>query len=96
MSTNSDFVTRMEQQLSKWDADVDALRVRGRTIATDARAAYFGRIKDLRASRDAGHKSFQEIRCASEEAGTHLQAGMEGAWKSMSAALEKVVGDLAK
>jgi hypothetical protein len=96
MSTNTEFIHQIEQQLNKWDADVDALRAHGKTLATDARAAYFGRLKELRASRDAAHKSFQEIRCASEESATHLRAAMEGAWTTMNAALKKAAADLAK
>jgi hypothetical protein len=94
MSTNTEYITKMQTQLQAWDNDVDALRARGRTIATEARAAYFGRIKELRSSRDAAHKAFQEIRCASEEAGTQLHAGMQGAWETMRSTLDKITADL--
>ena len=38
----------MEVQLRKWDADVDELRTRGKQMAVELRAGYFGRIKELR------------------------------------------------
>ncbi len=96
MSTNSEFIEKMGTQLNKWDADVDELRAKGKALAVEARGAYFARIKGLRASRDAGQKTFQEIRCASDVAGNQLQKGMEGAWETMRLALEKVSADLRK
>jgi hypothetical protein len=96
MTVTSEYVAKMEQQMKKWDADVDALRSQGKTVAANARAAYFGRIKELNASRDAARKTFQEIRCASEAAGSQMQAGMEGAWETMQKALEKVSSELPK
>ncbi len=96
MYTNSEYIAKMDAQLKKWDADVDELRAQGKQINADARAAYFGRIKELRASRDAAQRTFQTVRCASEVAGAQLQAGMEGAWDTMKIALERVSADLRK
>ncbi|TAK83893.1 MAG: hypothetical protein EPO20_16260 [Betaproteobacteria bacterium] len=61
-----------------------------------ARAAYQQQIKDLRASRDAAQKTFQEILVASESAGEQMQRGMKTAWETMQKALEKVSSDLRK
>jgi len=96
MSTNTEYINKMTEQLKKWDADVDELRTRGKTMAVDLRAGYFGRIKDLRNYREEAQRKFQEIRCASEEAASKLHAGMEGAWESMRGGLEKVSKDLNK
>jgi predicted NBD/HSP70 family sugar kinase len=96
MSTNSEFVARMETQLKKWDADVDALAAKGEKVSADARAAYYARIKDLRTSRDAAQKTFQEIVVAGESARAQMQAGMEATWKAMQKALGKMSLDLAK
>jgi hypothetical protein len=96
MNTNSEYIAKMDAQLKKWDADVEELRAQGKQINADARAAYFGRIKELRASRDAAQKTFQAVRCASEVAGAQLQAGMEGSWDTMKKALERVSADLRK
>ena len=96
MSMNTEYVARMETQLKKWDADVDALAAQGEKASADARAAYHEQIKDLRASRDAAQKKFQEIRVASESAGEQMQAGMKAAWETMQKALEKASSDLRK
>jgi hypothetical protein len=96
MSTNTDYLAGLETQLKKWDADLDALKADGEKAGAKARAAYHEGVKDLRARRDAAHKSFQEIRAASGSAGEHLQAGMKHAWEEMQKALEKVSADLRK
>jgi hypothetical protein len=96
MGTNAEYVARMETQLKKWDADVDALAAASEKASADARAAYHDQIKDLRVSRDAAQKTFQEIRTANESAGEQMQAGMKAAWETMQKALEKVSSDLRK
>jgi len=92
----SEYVARMETQLKKWDADVDALAAEGEKAGAEARAMYHERIKDLRASRDAVQKTFQEIRAAGEAAGAQLHTGMKTAWETMQETLEKLSSDLRK
>jgi len=94
MSTNSEYITQMAAQLQKWDSDIDELRSRGKQMATQLRAGYFGRIKELRAHRDEAQKRFQEIRCASDDAADKLHAGMEGAWQAMKNGLDEATADL--
>ena len=96
MSMNSEYVAMMETQLKKWDADVDALAAEGEKASAEARAAYHAQIKDLRASRDAAQKTFQEISTANESAGVQMQAGMKAAWETMQKSLEKLSSDLRK
>lgn len=96
MSMHTEYVARMEKQMKKWDADVDALAAQGEKAGAEARAAYHQQIKDLRTSRTAAQKTFEEIRVANESAGTQMQAGMKAAWDTMQKALEKVTKDLRK
>jgi len=96
MDKHSEFVTRMETQMKKWDADVDALAARGDEAHVEAQAAYRKQIEHLRAGRDSAQKTFQQIRVASEEAGAKMHAKMEVAWDTMQKALAKVTADLRK
>lgn len=96
MSSNAEYIARMEAQISKWDAELDQLKDKGKKMAADLRADYFGRLKELHAGRGEAQKKMQEIRAASDEAAARLHAGMEGAWHSMSTALEKVSAELRK
>jgi mevalonate pyrophosphate decarboxylase len=86
----------METQLRKWDAELEALAARGDMAKGEAKAAYHAGIDDLRASRDAAHRTFQELRVASESAGAQMHAGMKVAWETMQKALERVSADLRK
>jgi hypothetical protein len=88
MSMNSDYVTRMETQLKKWDAEVDALAAEATRAGEQARARYDLQVKALQASREAAQKTFQQIRTASDTAGAQMLAGMEGAWATMQKAFE--------
>jgi chromosome segregation ATPase len=92
----NEYLARMETQLKKWDADLEALAAEGQKASAAARTAYYERIKELRASRDAAQKKFQEMRAASGAAGEHLQTGMKSAWETMQQALEKAAAELRK
>jgi len=96
MGMNAEYVAMMETQLKKWDADVDALAAQSEKAGTEARAAYHAQIKDLRASRDAAQKTFQEISNANESAGAQMQAAMKASWETMQKNLEKLSSDLRK
>jgi len=94
MSMYADYVATMQAQMKNWDADVDALEAKGRTASEQARTAYEANVVQLRASREAAQKVFQQLSAASESASVQMQAGMEGAWATMQKALEKVSSDL--
>ncbi len=96
MGTNADYVTGMQTQMKKWDAEVDALVADGKKASGEMRTAYAKRLKELRLSRSAALKSPDQVRMASESAGAQLQAGMEAAWNTMQDALAKASADLRK
>lgn len=96
MSTKNDFVTGMQAQMTRWDAEVDALAAEGRKAGGELRTAYDKRLKELRLARTATQKSFHEFREATEAAGLSLQANVQAAWESMQKSLEKVSSDLRK
>ena len=96
MSMHSEYVARMETQLRKWDADVDALQAQGKAASEHARKAYEVQVKELKTGREAAQSVFQQIRVAGEAPGAQMQAGMEGAWATMQKALEKVSADFRK
>lgn len=94
MGKNSEYMSTMETQLKKWDADVDALAARAEKADDSARTAYHETIERLRSERHAAHTALQEMRAATEEAGMRMRAGMQVAWETMRKALEKVTTDL--
>lgn len=96
MGTNADFVTGMQEQMKKWDAEVDGLVADGKKASGEVRTAYARRLKELRLSRSAARKSLDEVRMASEPEGAQLQAGMEADWNAMQDTLAKASMDLRK
>jgi hypothetical protein len=94
MGKNSEYLSAMETQLKKWDADVDALAARSEKADATARASYHETIERLRAERHAAHTALQEMRVATEEAGMRMRAGIQVAWETMRKSLEKVAADL--
>lgn len=96
MGTNADYVTGMQTQMKKWDAEVDTLVAEGKNAGGEMRTAYAKRLKELRLSRNAAQRSLEEVRAASEVNGAKLQAGMEAAWSTMQEALAKASADLRK
>lgn len=96
MGKNAEYVAKMETQLKKWDAEVDALAADGKKATAKARAAYDEQVKHLRASRDAAQKTFHGIRAAGESAVATLQADMEAAWQAMQKNLKQATSDLRK
>jgi len=89
MGANTDYVAKMQQQLKKWDEELDALSARGEKANAEARDAYRSQVKALRAHREAAQKSFVQMRAAGEKAGAQMKHGMEAAWNAMKKGLDK-------
>lgn len=96
MEKQSVYVARMETQLKKWDADMDALAAAGEKASDAARTSYVESMKGLRANRDAARKSFEAMRAANQEAGEKMQAAMTATWEGMRKSLERASSDLRK
>jgi hypothetical protein len=94
MSASTDYISRMQSQLGRWDAEVEVLRAKGRNVSYDARPAYLVQIKSLGPSREAARLAFQAVQGASEESVLMLQAGMNSAWARMATAMQRVVSAL--
>jgi len=94
MSKNSEYISRMQEQLKKWDADLQALAAQGMDAGTEANAVFAAHLKQMGSTRDAAHKAFRQIRAASEAASQQMQDGMDTTLKAMQKSLEKVAADL--
>lgn len=96
MDKSDKYAGKMEEQLKKWDAELDKLVAAGEKRSGEALAAYQACIRDLRTERDDAHQTFAQMRLATDEAGRKLQSKMRVSWHTMSAALEKATNDLRK
>src|SRR4029453_15525623 len=88
-SKKDEYVTMMESQIKKWDAEDDKLRAKGDQLSAEARAKYDEQLMAMRASRDAAQKKLHELRTASESAWQQMQAGADAKLASVEKALEK-------
>jgi len=86
-SKKDEYVTMMESQIKKWDAEVDKLRAKGDQLSAEARAKYDQQLMAMRASRDAAQRKLQELRMASESAWQQMQAGADAEIAKISAAI---------
>ena len=96
MTKQTDYVAKMQSQMKKWDADVDALAAAGDKASAASRATYQECVKGLRANRDAANKTLLEMQAASQDAGMKMQSKLNAAWESMQTSLEKASADLRK
>jgi uncharacterized FlgJ-related protein len=93
MGMHDEYFKKMETQLKKWDADVDALNASGEKASVEARATYKEQVKALRTDRDAAYKKLREMRAAGEKAGLEMKVGMDVAWQAMKKGLEKAASN---
>ena len=96
MTKNAQYLAVMETQMRQWDAEVEALAVGRKKASAVARGAYQEKMKELRATRNAAQKTFQQIRLASDATGAELHAHMQAAWDTMQKTLEKISADMNK
>jgi hypothetical protein len=83
MSKNAEYFSTMQAHLKKWDAELEALGMESHKASIAALAAFHENQKRLIASREAAHKTLEDIRFAGDSAGAAMQAGMETAWNKM-------------
>jgi hypothetical protein len=94
MATNAEYLTGMQSHLRKWDAEVGLLLAQSKKADGEIRTAYERRLKELRLCRKAAQKSYDELRVATGATGDKMQAGLQAAWETMQATLERVSSDL--
>ncbi len=96
MSKKDEYMTQMQSQLKKWDAEIDAFSAKANQFGAEARDKYYDQLKDMRANREALTEKMHEVTQASEAAWQEMQKGMETAWDSMKTAMEKMTGAFKK
>jgi hypothetical protein len=96
MGMQTEYFTKMESQLKKWDADIDKLSATGAKTGAEASAKYKEQLKAMRVNRDAAYKKLAEMRTATESAGMQMQAGLNATWESMRKGLETAAASFKK
>ncbi|GEM_PF-1212957 len=96
MSTKDDYIAKMNEQLKKFDAEIDQLTGKARQMSAEMQAKYAEQLKTMRENRDAAMKKMQEIQAATEPALQKMKAGMDSAWEAMRKAFDKASSQIKK
>jgi hypothetical protein len=80
----------MQSRMKQWDADVGVLVARRKKDSAVARGVYYEYMKELRAGRNAAHKTLKELQLLSEATAPELHAHMQAAWEKMQKALHEI------
>ena len=88
MSTRDEYVRRMQAKLEEWNADIDALTVKGSEVSAELKSEYAEQIEALKAKQAAARQKVEEMQKSGEGAWEDLKAGMELAWNAVSEAID--------
>lgn len=92
MSSKDDYIRKLQNQLDKWNAQIDRLVVQAALAKAEARVEYHDEITALREKRDELLGKLGELQHASEGAWEDVKSGLEQAWN----AVEKAFGSASK
>jgi hypothetical protein len=96
MTKHSEFVVRMEKQMTRWDKEVAELAALGNKTTDDMKVSFLSAMMAMRAARENAEKTFQEARFAGEANGDRMRAVMQDAWVTMQQELAKANAGLKK
>lgn len=92
MSSKDDYIRKLQNQLDKWNAQIDRLVVQAALAKAEARVEYHDEITALREKRDELLGKLDQLKHASEGAWEDVKSGLEQAWS----AVEKAFGAASK
>ena len=84
MLTRDEYVTKMQQRLNKWSAEMDALEAKAHKTKEDTKVKYQEQLIALRAKRQEGEKQLEAIRSASESSWERLKPETENIWEALT------------
>ncbi|HEX4858552.1 MAG TPA: hypothetical protein VFV17_06000 [Usitatibacteraceae bacterium] len=94
MVNSNEYVAAMQDQLRKWDAQVDLLVEANKKANAAEAGRYQAHLKLLRETRDAGQIAFKELRMAGDTPAAQFQESMDKAWRAMDTMLVAATREL--
>lgn len=82
MLTRDEYISKMEQHLDQWSAEMDALEVKAQKTQADAKVKYQEQLVVLRAQRQEGEERLKALKSATEDSWQQLQAETENIWEA--------------
>jgi chromosome segregation ATPase len=86
MSDSKSYLTKMSEQLSKWDKDLDVLKARIDKMSTETRQEYQSVLSDLKAKRDQVENRIKESRSAGSEAWNAFKQRLDSSYNEFTKA----------
>lgn len=87
MKTRDEYVSKMKQQLDRWNEDMAKLEAEGRKARAELEKRYQKDIEALRAKREEALYQLKLVEGASGTAWAEIARGADEAWERMRAAL---------
>lgn len=83
-----EYIDRLAGQLKEWSAKIDELEGKAAGTASDIRADYESKVRELKDKRNRLSERLQEMKGSGSEAWTALKDGVEAATKDLSDAVK--------
>lgn len=96
MSTRTEYVEQLKQNLDKWNTDLTKWEAKAKVAQTDLRIEYEMRLEALRKHREEAAEKLKEVQASSEEAWKDVKAGADTAWAVVREAFEKATSHFQK
>ena len=83
MSRRQEFITKMNDRLKEWNAELDKLEEKVLTVKSELQDKYRRQVADLRKKREETEKKLEEAKAAGEGAWENLKAESERALNAL-------------
>ena len=90
MKTKHAHVGKMEKQLKRWGAQLDAFAARAGAVGTELKDDYLKHLDDLRLKHRAAQAKLDELKSATGAEWESFKAGLESAGDELELAFKKV------
>jgi len=91
MDKRTEYVERLSAQMVEWDVQIDRLKDKAKSAATEAQSEYLQAITALQLKRDEAAQKLQGISAASDHEWEELKTGTEQVWDEVSSILRDAV-----
>lgn len=88
MSNKQTYEQKLSAQLTKWNHEIEQLKLKADQASDDARLEYYRQIEELRVKEQELNEKLIAMKDASGQAWEDLKQGSELAWEAFSQSLQ--------
>ncbi len=90
MSEKKDFIEKQKALLTEWSGQIEQLKKNAKKTQVDASVKVENYIDDLKEKLDDVRFRLEDLRKAADDNWGHLRTNLEGSWKDIRDAFDKV------